>query len=339
MHQQILILVVEQISALMANLMEVGFNNIEMGEASESPGWRKRMKFHIVSDGSHFPNKALALKFLISQNFPSDEIKTVRQTLFEEGWKNDVLLPLHWRFKRSKTLQFTFLTHLGDQIAGVQAAMRKVQAEYPEEEIENFRSFLEVQAVVSRSQKFTWESDPTTLPEGWKIRRTGRKEFILSPDGQQFCSRKLCLQYMLREGWEEEEVEEMKKMMCSQEGWTRHHLLPKGWVIQTSARSSMVQIMSHLGEVFDSYKTAMNYMKLADNGYGQRDVNQMLKLIEENSKPKSQPPKQLTKIKGVWTSSTMLPEGWMVRREKRQGVIVETFLTRSGKQVGWWGSW
>ena len=125
-------------------------------------------------------------------------------------------------------------------------------------------------------------------------------------------------------------------MMCNQEGWTRHHLLPKGWVIQTSARSSMVQIMSHLGEVFDSYKTAMNYMKLADNGYGQRDVNQMLKLIEENSKPKSQPPKQLTKTKGGWTSSTMLPEGWMVRREKRQGVVVETFLTRTGKQVGWW---
>ena len=77
-------------------------------------------------------------------------------------------------------------------------------------EIENFRNFLEIQAVVSRSKKFTWKCDPKTLPEGWKIRTTGSKAFILSPDGRQFCSRKLCLQYMLREGWEEEEVEEMR---------------------------------------------------------------------------------------------------------------------------------
>ena len=28
-----------------------------------------------------------------------------------------------------------------------------------------------------------------------------------------------------------------------------------------------------------------------------------------------------------------LPEGWMVRKEERQGVMVETFLTSKGQQV------
>ena len=291
---------------------------------------RRGMKFHVVSDGSHFPSKNLALKFLISRSFPRDEIESLRSALEEEGWKSDVLLPPDWRFKRSKHLQFTFLTPLADQLSGVQAAIRQVETECNEGEIQNFRSFLEVQAVVSRSKKFTWSSDPKTLPEGWKIRTTGRKSFILSPDGQQFCSRKLCLQYMLREGWEEEEVEEMRKM-CVHEGWNEHSLLPTGWIIQTSVKSSTIQIMSHLGEVFDSYRTAMAYMRRTDNDFGQKEVNQMLKLISENSKPKSLPPKQLAK--GNWARDVALPEGWMVRKEERQGVMVETFLTSKGQQV------
>ena len=291
---------------------------------------RRGMRFHVVSDGSHFPSKNLALKFLISQNFPRDEIEAVRFALVEEGWKSDVLLPPNWRFKRSKGLQFTFLTALADQINGVQAAIRQVESVCDEGEIENFRNFLEIQAVVSRSKKFTWKCDPKTLPEGWKIRTTGSKAFILSPDGQQFCSRKLCLQYMLREGWEEEEVEEMRKM-CIHEGWIEHPLLPSGWIIQTSAKSSTVQIMSHLGEVFDSYRTAMNFMRRTDNDFGQKEVNQMLKLISKNSKPKAPPPQQLTK--GNWTRDVGVPKGWMVRREQRQGVMVETFLTSKGQQV------
>ena len=105
---------------------------------------------------------------------------------------------------------------------------------------------------------------------------------------------------------EEEEVEEMRKM-CSHEGWTEHPLLPSGWIIQTSSKSSTVQIMSHLGEVFDSYRTAMNYMRRRDNDFGQAQVNQMLKLISENSKPKSLPPKQL--MRGNWTREMVLPEG------------------------------
>ena len=304
-----------------------GSLGVEINSGSEK---RKRMKFHVVSDGSHFPSKNLALKFLISKSFPSDEVDALRSSLVEEGWKSDVLLPPNWRFKRSKHLQFTFLTPLADQLSGVQAAIRQVETECDKGEIENFRNFLEIQAVVSRSKKFTWKSDPKTLPEGWKIRTTGSKAFILSPDGQQFCSRKLCLQYMLREGWEEEEVEEMRRM-CAHEGWTEHSLLPPGWIIQTSSKSSTVQIMSHLGEVFDSYRTAMTYMRRTDNNFGQTEVNQMLKLIGENSKPKSLPPQQL--VKGNWTRDMALPEGWMVRREERQGVMVETFLTHKGQQV------
>ena len=84
--------------------------------------------------------------------------------------------------------------------------------------------------------------------------------------------------------------------------------------------------MSHLGEVFDSYRTAMKYMRRTDNDFGQRKVNQMLKQINKIAKPKSLPPQQL--LKGNWTRDMALPEGWMVRREESQGVIVmvETIL-------------
>jgi len=297
----------------------------EKGEKEKKAQFRRKADFHITSDGSNFPNKRLALKFLIENKFPNAEVDELRGKLEQDGWKTDAMLPEGWKYKMLKYRQFSFLTPQADKLNGVQAAKKTIQTDYNQDAVENFQNFVEIQAVATRANKYDWNTKDETIPEGWKSRKTGSKLFILSPDGAQFCSRKQCLQYMIKEGFEPEELEEMRRL-CGHEGWRESGLLPEGWILQSNASS--FQLITHLGEVFDSYKTVITFMERSEE-FGQEDVNKVIKLMEENTRRKSALP-----AKGqVWEEDATLPAGWRVRREERAGAMVEVFVTREGKQV------
>ena len=304
---------------------------------TRKPEFARKVEFHITSDGSQFANKRLALKFLISDNYPEAEIEKLRGLMEEkDNWKRDHMLPEHWMYIKHQHASLVFVTNLGDVLSGVQAAQNLIEAQYKPDIVANFKNFTDIQAVISRSNRYVWREDDTTVPEGWKSRKTGTKEYILSPDGHQFCSRKQGLLYMIKEGFEQEELEEMRRMMeC--EGWEKSEFLPEGWIIQNSwtlykaDHKLSFQIMSPLGEVFDSYRTVTNFMKKSSD-FGQEDINKINKLIAFNlNRQKSTAPK--VKQDQEWKEDDSLPKGWKVRRSGSSGAQTEIFLTSQGQQI------
>merc|ERR1719319_1497023 len=54
--------------------------------------------------------------------------------------------------------------------------------------------------------------------------------YILSPEGRMYRSRYVAVLDMVKKGYSEERVEEMKRSMEDHEGWERSELLPQGWM-------------------------------------------------------------------------------------------------------------
>ena len=72
------------------------------------------------------------------------------------------------------------------------------------------------------------------MPEGWRLRICGSQQYIVSPEGEQFQSRRKALQHLVGRGAPEEEVELMRETMA-EDGWLRSDLLPPTWRFQKCA--------------------------------------------------------------------------------------------------------
>ena len=61
--------------------------------------------------------------------------------------------------------------------------------------------------------RFQWQEGDHTLPRGWKMRKTGEREFILSPEGIQYMSRVVSVTDMVKRGCREADIEEMRRKL------------------------------------------------------------------------------------------------------------------------------
>ena len=83
------------------------------------------------------------------------------------------------------------------------------------------------------------------LPKGWKTRGspTG-KEFLLSPDGQQFVGRKTALQHMIHGQFGNGDVDMMRKSM-DESGWKESTHLPRNWIYRnTNGTQAGIEILT-----------------------------------------------------------------------------------------------
>ena len=103
-----------------------------------------------------------------------------------------------FRFRLSTALDI--LSDQAKHFKSLAQASRFIAKELNEETSANFAMFLEIQAAERREDRYIWSED-ASLPHAWKMRTaegsTG-KQFFLAPDGQQFASRRLGYQHLIR---------------------------------------------------------------------------------------------------------------------------------------------
>ena len=107
------------------------------------------------------------------------------------------------------------------------------------------------------------------LPAGW--RRVGVT--IVSPAGQKFVTKKAALLQLLREGEEEEEVEEMAECLL-EEGWQRSSLLPTSWLFQPSPSI----FLTTEGEEVEGFTKALEHMMM--NNYSDAELDGLQRFME-----------------------------------------------------------
>ena len=121
---------------------------------------------------------------------------------------------------------FTFLR----STKAAQTYMKNSQM-YGHDDIERLSNLVDEGRKRIRLEKYGNKQSDSTLPDGWKLKVLGagtqQKIQIFSPDGNSFFCRRSALQHMVKEGFSEEEIEDMRNCL-RHENWEEDPLLPKG---------------------------------------------------------------------------------------------------------------
>ena len=327
-------------------------------EADESlpEGWRSRVaegstdrQFFLSPSNQQFTQRSAILRHLVEAgSYSETDLDSARKGLKLQGWEEHPALPRGWRFKRkgqfSKSSDTVSLIQPGGEIVeGTNAAWQLVsRGLLPEEETFSLKVFLETLAASQRSEKYRWTEGDKSVPEGWKSRRTGAKQFFLSPDGQMVSSRKAGLRHLVKEGADLKDIEAMRDFL-RYEGWKKSSNLPKNWFVRKSKKGhSSSCFLTELGEELKSLKLAIEYLQML--GPASREDTKRLERLSNGPQKKAvkgdagKPVKLETGGGGgdgkEWLEDSSLPLGWKVRLAMQRGVgKMEVFLGPGHRQV------
>ena len=84
------------------------------------------------------------------------------------------------------------------------------------------------------------------LPTGWKSRICGDREFVVSPEGEQYGSSRLALMELVRRGVDESVLEAFRNSMLD---WKRSKLLPEGWMYRMVRRAGRDGARDRTGQI------------------------------------------------------------------------------------------
>ena len=312
-------------------------------------GWRSRIvegssdkQFFLSPTNQQFTQRSAILRHMVEEgSYSREDIDLARQSLALQGWEQHSGLPQAWWYKRkgqgSKHSDiFTFVKPDGSLVEGTNAAWQLVanQGQLPEEEAFSLKVFLETLAASQRSERYDWKEGGKSLPEGWKSRQSGAKEFFLSPDGAMVSSRKAGLRHLVKEGADHKDIEAMRNLLRF-EGWKRSSSLPKNWLMRRSKKSGWC-FLTEVGDEFKSLKLALEFLHTL-GAAAKEDFKRLNKL--NNCSKKAEPGKSAQVEAGggdgkEWRDDQSLPRGWKTRRAIQRGVgTVEVFLGPSNRQI------
>ena len=273
------------------------------GDESLPPSWKMRisegdaeMEWILSPDNVQYRSRVIALQDMIKREVPYFQVEEMRRKLIHEGWVTDRHFPDGWLIKkwegkkRSKTGKLNqdlkFLTREGDRLESFKLVYEHMESHgYDRESILKVKTFKDQWSISVRRGGFEWEDGGETLPAGWQKRRGQGKtesEHILSPDGTQFRSRYNALMHMYKDGASPKLIKEMRSKLMF-EGWESSPLLPSNWlfkrtwegVISNGSFSTNTIYLSSEGKVFESNKTAIDWMMVNKSSYKQDNIEKI----------------------------------------------------------------
>jgi len=310
----------------------------EEDEETLPQGWKKRvtskMEYFLRPDGKQFKSRCIALQTMAKDGYDSGDIEEMRSKLCHEGWKNDKMLPKGWLYKKWEGIikdklesSYQYLSVECVVYSSMKTVVKFMQesGEYSEEEIRKCQKFVKKENRSSINSRFNWSED-SQLPPGWKSRiadgAEGRR-YVLMPDGNQFPSLFSAFQFMVKEKYEPEDTDEMRKCL-KQEGWEYDPMLPSGWQCRISKDKNLY--LGRLGEYFTSAKKAYEFL-VESSDYTMEDADGVKDKMEQETKSK-------VPDKYNWKEYESLPTGWKIRKMKNKcHKMVEYFLAPDGKHI------
>ena len=243
--------------------------------------------------GRQFRSVLQAVTTLSSERVEGVNLEEMREKLVEhEGWKRSSLLPSNWIFKvklkasDTEEKQLLQLSSRYKLLRGKKSVLMHMEAsgKYTKEHIDSYHKFWQQFGAESLETKYTWKTS-STLPEGWRLRKTGDREFLLSPRDEQFRTRFVALKSLLKmEPKPGKEAEEMREKMMEHEGWKQEGHLPKGWLakefptfIKKGRKKKVYQRVLYLssdGECFQGIIPALAHMRESGR-YTKMEVDRM----------------------------------------------------------------
>ena len=232
------------------------------------------------------------------------------------------------------------MTESGEQVESYQTAIEiiKTRHEFGREDVKRVNHLIEEHAKIwQMASEVKLEDESSTevkpsqadlkegerlaskpsaaMPEGWRLRICGSQQYIVSPEGEQFQSRRKALQHLVGRGAEEEEVEMMRETMA-EDGWIRSDLLPHNWRFQKNNKRKGNVFLLPDGEVVTGRDSAAFRLDTA------MEVANMSHFCESRTRERREADE------GWDQADQTLPDGW---RSKRAGQG-RLFISREGNQ-------
>ena len=311
-------------------------------DTSVPQGWKTTMilvnsfgkqvpsKRFLSPDGRFCSSRIDSLKYMVKEDiFLPQDIEKMKMGLLEEDWELDDLLPPAWFVKPDKHKEeeatFNYLTPDFTFLRSTRAALNFMKNKaalmgYTSQDIDRLNEFVDIGRKKIRMEKYGGGSAKadTTVPDGWRLKASATapgaapKVQIIAPDGSSFMCRRSALQHMVKEMYSEEEKEEMRGCL-KHEGWEEDNLLPNGWRMRKAENTTNgmldvdYTVMSREGEVFNSLKTAVEFMEGEASGCTEEDIAKIRSLYDNESK-------QNRAQKYDWVDSDpTVPSNWKTR--------------------------
>ena len=135
---------------------------------------KTRKTFFLSEDGNQFACRRSAYQHMIKENYPDDQIVSMRECLVHEGWIDDALLPAGWKVRKSEgstngqfDVNYYYIAVDGTMFHSTRAVINYMERrpEYNETDIKRIKTRLENETRKNRPQKYDWLEDEN-LPQG-----------------------------------------------------------------------------------------------------------------------------------------------------------------------------
>ena len=217
-------------------------NHVWVKDDTVPEGWKSRQvesksvkQYFLSPDGIAFQTRFAAFQYMVNNYYPDYMILDMKQCLSYEKWMPHELLPQGWLCKEVKTdgSGFEYITENGTHFESFIRAYTYAENNISstQDNLDNLKLFSQHIASERRKNNYEWE-ESKSLPMGWKIRKhVGKvnRDFLLSPSGQQFQSRKMALLFMFKNNYPTDDIEKMRVAMFD-EGWESDKMLPDKWI-------------------------------------------------------------------------------------------------------------
>ena len=202
------------------------------GDHTLPSGWKKRisegdaqMEWFLSPQNRMYRSRYVAIQDMIKKSYPEIKIEEMRELMIKhENWQRSEYLPHNWLFKinwEGTTNNGKWSENLcyfsregitfGSNITAVE--YMKESSDYNGEDEDRCKEFSKRRNQETQEVRFQWQEGDHTLPRGWKMRKTGEREFILSPEGIQYMSRVVSVTDMVKRGCREADIEEMRRKL------------------------------------------------------------------------------------------------------------------------------
>ena len=291
-------------------------SNYEWFEDPSLPkGWRMRTsehkQFFIAPTNEQFTVRRQALKFMIDQRHPEEDIEFMRKHLSADNWEDSPLLPQHWkvRHKEHKSGSKDFLTKSGEILRSTRSAIEHVKSskKFSKKDLDKLEEFALNESRKSRGTNYVWLEDKS-LPQGWKMRKhpgPKQKVFFLAPNGDSFATRRQGLKFMIDNCMKERDIEKMRDGL-SEESWNSHKLLPKGWRVRAVQGEKNIKcFLTTNATKIEGFKRALQFIKDSKD-LAKEDVSRFEEFSAEESN-------NTRNSHYNWMEDDALPSGWKMR--------------------------
>ena len=162
-------------------------------------------------------------------------------------------------------------------------ALEVIQSRHPAS-LDDFQAFCDHCTKSTRQTSYNWSESDGSIPKGWKSRMGGSKRFFLSPDGFQFSSRAGILIHLIKEsGSNLTDLERVRRLVISHEGWRTDPLLPKGWIFKQEIkkypnRDNAIKLtfLTSSGDYLRGFLDAIKFLEASSSS---SDIENMNKFI------------------------------------------------------------